>query len=231
MATFVDPRADPVAAVTKPFPRTTSDLAALTELHRLCRDSRIYDVERWIQAGWPLQAAPGTPTQQRRVTSALEIALEAGNHALILLLLCNGYDANIESRSPLDLALRARQWDLLDLLLEWGADPKQVSLGHLFDTYSTELFRRFRSLGVDLTANHEMAEALAHHTSNKPLFGFANVIATRISRFRRSSTSRWYTMRKRESRRVFCSAFGREATPCCRPEQYHLSIQPATRLN
>jgi hypothetical protein len=28
-------------------------------------------------------------------------------------------------------------------------------------------------LGVDLTANHEPAEALADHTSNKPLFRFA----------------------------------------------------------
>lgn len=172
LATFVDPRRCPVAAVTKRSPRTTSDLAALAELHRLCRDSRIYDVERWIQAGRPLQAARET-SAQRRVASALEIALEAENHALVLLLLCNGYNPNLESRCPLDLALRARRCDLLDLLLEWGADPKQVSLCDLFDTYSTELFRRFRSLGIDLTANHEMAAALGYHTSNKPLFGFA----------------------------------------------------------
>jgi hypothetical protein len=173
MAAFVDPRAVPVAAATKPLARTTSDLGALSELHRLCRDSRLYDVERWIQAGRPLQAAQGIPAQQRRVASALEIALEAENHALVLLLLCNGYDPNLESSCPLDLALRARRWDLLDLLLEWGADPKQVSLSDLFDSYGTEWFKRFRALGVDLTANHEMAEALGYHTSNKPLFGFA----------------------------------------------------------
>jgi hypothetical protein len=88
-------------------------------------------------------------------------------------LLCNGYDPNLEPGSPLDLALRARRWDLLDLLLEWGADPHDASLDDLFDTYNSALWERFRTLGVDLTAGHALADALAHHSSNKPLFGFA----------------------------------------------------------
>ena len=120
-----------------------------------------------------LQIEPGNTPKGRRVASALEIALEQGNHALVLLLLCNGYDPNLERESPLDLALRRRRWDLVDLLLEWGADPHQADLGELFDTYQSHLFERFRALGVDLTANHELAAALAYHTSNKPLFGFA----------------------------------------------------------
>jgi hypothetical protein len=36
----------------------------------------------------------------RRLTSALEIALEAGEQALVLLLVCNGYDPNLEQASP-----------------------------------------------------------------------------------------------------------------------------------
>src|SRR5690606_19162861 len=68
---------------------------------------------------------------------------------------------------------RTRRWDLLDLLLEWGADPNDVDLEHLFGTYQTELFERFLKLGVDFTVGHVLAETLAHHTSNKPLFGFA----------------------------------------------------------
>jgi hypothetical protein len=59
------------------------------------------------------------------------------------------------------------------MLLEWGADPRRVSLAGLFDSYNSGLIERFGTLGVDLTANHEMAAALAYHTSNKPLFGFA----------------------------------------------------------
>jgi ankyrin repeat protein len=172
MAAFIDPRADPNSWPARPVAQTTDDPRALTELHRLCRDGRIYDVERWIQAGRPLQVDRAT-AGQRRLISALEIALEARNQALVLLLLCNGYDPNLEPDSPLDLALRTRRSDLLDLLLKWGAEPGRVSLSALFDSYDSNLFERFRTLGVDLIANHELAEALAYHTSNKPLFGFA----------------------------------------------------------
>jgi len=170
---WADPRSKPKPSTCTLLVRTTPDPGALTKLHQLCREGRLYDIEDWIRAGHPLQAAQGTTVKGRRLTSALEIALEAGTHALTLLLLCNGYDPNLERDSPLDLALRARRWDLLDLLLDWGADPQRVSLSDLFDTYQSDLFARFSALGVDLTANHELAQALADHPGNKPLFGFA----------------------------------------------------------
>jgi hypothetical protein len=170
---FVDPRDDPQPGGQGVAPRTTNDPEDLVELHRFCREGRLYAVERWIRASRPLQVAEGTTVKGRRLTSALEIALEDRSHALVLLLLCNGYDPNLESCCPLDLALRARRWDLLDLLLEWGADPLRVNLGDLFDTYNSQLWTRFQALGVDLCAGHDLASTLAYHTSNKPLFGFA----------------------------------------------------------
>ena len=48
-----------------------------------------------------------------------------------------------------------------------------MDLEDLFGTYNSKLFERFRALGVELTSGHVLAEALAYHTSNKPLFGFA----------------------------------------------------------
>jgi len=168
---FVDPREGPTRSKATPRARTTTEAASLAELHRLCRENRIYDVERWIAAENPLQIAAASE-QKGQTTSALEIALETRNHALVLLLLCNGYDPNLERWSPLDRALKSRRWDLLDLLLEWGADPLRISVGDLFDTYNSKLFERFRELGVDLTAGHELAYALGYHTSNKPLFGY-----------------------------------------------------------
>ncbi|HVN84250.1 MAG TPA: hypothetical protein VMW17_05310 [Candidatus Binatia bacterium] len=173
MTAFIDPRSDQKAGAAR-FPSlTTSDLATLTELHQLCRDGRLYDVERWIQAGRPLQVTQGITIKRRRLNSALEIALDARNHSLVLLLLCNGYDPNLEVRCPLDLAIRSRRWDLVNMLLEWGADVHRVSLSDLFDSYNSDLWNRFQALGVDLTEGHALAEALAYHTSNKPLFGFA----------------------------------------------------------
>jgi hypothetical protein len=142
-AAFVDPRSKPVKPAATPAARTTTDPGALAELHRLCRESRIYDVENWIRAGKPLQVASGIP-QKGRTTSALGIALEARNHSLTLLLLCNGYDPNLERDCPLDTVLSSRSWELLDLLMEWGADPLRVSVGDLFDTYNTSLPQAWR---------------------------------------------------------------------------------------
>jgi hypothetical protein len=168
--TFIDPRVVSTRSAP-PLARTTERPEELIALHSLCRDGRLYDVESWIQAGRPLQVIGGT--RKGRVTSALQVALETGNQALVLLLLSNGYDPNLEVNCPLDIALCARRFDLVNLLLDKGADPNRVNRGDLFDTYNTDLFERFRQLGVDLTDGHALAEALAYHTSNKPLLGFA----------------------------------------------------------
>jgi hypothetical protein len=173
MGEFVDPRSSPVATATPRRRCPTADPEAVVELLRLCRAGRLYDVERWIKAGGPIQIDPGARPHAGRTSSALQIALESGNQALVLLLVANGYDPNLEPRCPLSLAIRARRWGLVDLLLEWRADPQRVDLGDLFDSYSSELWERFRALGVDLAAGYDLASALGYHTSNKPLFGWA----------------------------------------------------------
>lgn len=173
-ASFIDPRTRPDPTSARRATRVTNDWDAVKGLHQLCRAGRTYDVERWIEEGRPLQMpASERHRRARRSESALEIALQDGNYALVQLLLVNGYDANQEDGSPLDQALTDRRWDLVDLLLEWGADPQDVDLETLFGTYQTSLFERFFAYGVDLTADHELASCLGHHTSNKPLFGFA----------------------------------------------------------
>lgn len=171
---FVDPRTDPDPSAPRPPSRFTRNPEELAGLHRFCREGRLYDVERWIRSGRPLQLPAGFLIDRRhRFRTAVEIAFDRQDHALLLLLLANGYDQAAEPECPLDVALRARRKDLLDLLLEWGADPEQISVGLLCDTYDTELYERFRALGIDLTSGHELAYGLAYHTSNKPLFGFA----------------------------------------------------------
>jgi hypothetical protein len=97
MCEFTGPRDESKATSVKPAAQKTWDPKELAELHRLCRDGRLYDIERWIQARRPLQAISGGATGQRRVASAFEIALEVANQALVVLLLCNGYDPNLGS--------------------------------------------------------------------------------------------------------------------------------------
>lgn len=142
-------------------------------LHKLCREGRLYDVDRWVSEGKPLQTDPQAIAKGTRPKTALQIALETGQHSLVLLLLSSkGYQLDLERYGPLDLALQTRRWDLFDLLLEWGGDLKGVDIYTLLNTYNTELYERFSDAGYDLTARHEMASILGHSTSNRPLLGF-----------------------------------------------------------
>ena len=169
---FVNPRTNPVPSGAVAPLRLTSDPDALTPLHDACRQGRIYDVERWIVDGHPLQLGPDPELFLRRKT-ALTIAIEQRNHALLHLLLCNGARPDLEPRRHLDAALDARRPDLVELLLTWGTDPQRVDLYRVFDSYSTPLFERLCAAGVDLTRGFTLARHLADHAGNKPLFGFA----------------------------------------------------------
>jgi hypothetical protein len=106
----------------------THSLEHLKPLHRLCREGRLYDVERWIADGMPLQLTPEAVPKGTRPKTALQIALETGQHSLPTLLLKNGYRLDLERYEPLDLALRSRRWDLFDLLLDWGRDLRSVNV-------------------------------------------------------------------------------------------------------
>jgi hypothetical protein len=141
-------------------------------LHELCRQGRLYDVERWIAEGKPLQMAPEAIAKGTRPKTALQIALETGQHSLASLLLKSGYRLELERYAPLDLALRSRRWDLFDLVLERGADLKSVDVHTVLHTYNGELYERFRAAGYNLTERHEMASILGHGTRNRPLLGF-----------------------------------------------------------
>ena len=62
---------------------------------------------------------------------------------------------------------------MIDLLVAYGVDPHRVRLPVLFKTYDSALFERFLAAGVNLTQEGILAEMLAYHTSNNPLFDFA----------------------------------------------------------
>ena len=70
------------------------------------------------------------------------------------------------------MVLQGRRWDLVDLLLEWGADLKSADVYTVLNTYNVELYERFWAAGYDLTERHEMASILGHGTTNRPLLGF-----------------------------------------------------------
>jgi hypothetical protein len=170
---FVDPRQQPKPnpPTERPSPRLADSFDELAELFRLCRQGRLYDVERWIAQGKPLQVAD--PKGAARRWSPLSVALEQRSHALTILLLCNGYDVDREPLPHLTRAVESGRSDLVNLLLDFGADPRLVDVEVLLGSHDSALFERFYSLGVDFCRHHALALALGYHTSNKPLFGFA----------------------------------------------------------
>jgi hypothetical protein len=173
MPKFVDPRTHPQPGIRPSVSGLAESLDQVADLYRFCREGWIYEIEDWIKAGRPMQLALEARPRGRRIPTALEIALDTGQQALVVLLLCNGYQLDLEPDSPLNLALKARRWDLVDLLWAWGADPMEVNPFIVFDTYNSALFERFYTAGVDFVKDHALAYTLANHSSNKPLFGFA----------------------------------------------------------
>jgi hypothetical protein len=118
--------------------RLAHSLDDVRPLHQLCREGRFYDVERWIADGKPLQMAPEAIPKGARPKTALQIALETGQHSLAILLLQNGYRLELERYAPLDLALQSRRWDLFDLLLDWGGDLRSVDVYAVLNTYNAD---------------------------------------------------------------------------------------------
>ncbi|MGD9851071.1 MAG: hypothetical protein AB7T38_07380 [Nitrospirales bacterium] len=155
-----------------PSPPLAHSAEELRPLHQMCREGRLYEIERWITEGKPLQVGPTALSKGSRPKSALQIALETGQHSLVFLLLRNGYRLQIESYAPLDIALQTRRWDLVDLLLEWGAELQSADVYTVLNTYNGQLYERFYTAGYDLTAGHEMGAMLGLSTRNRPLLGF-----------------------------------------------------------
>ena len=92
----------------------------------------------------------------------------------------------LEARSPLNGALESRRWDLVDLLLGWGAKAADADISRILDTYQRVVFDRFWAAGVDLAGDRAMADALANSTRNRPLYGFAKAYRDRDPRIQRA---------------------------------------------
>jgi hypothetical protein len=170
---FVDPRTNP-----EPPPSVSREPAAhgdeLQAFVRFCSAGRVYEAERWIREGHPIQALTYRRTKKPMVLSPIRAAIRKNNPDIVLLLLCNGYRLDLEREhdgSVLDEALVTRAFELLELLLKWGADPRNVSTENVVDTYKTDLIDRFWRAGVDYTVAPEFVPYLAH-TVNKPLYGW-----------------------------------------------------------
>src|SRR5690348_2062657 len=93
--------------------RRAADRAAIEPLIQLCKAGRVFDVQKWIAAGKPVNAPPH-PGKGRRQVTPLEIAIEKGFHSLIQVLLEGGAIQEPAGwGSPMYRVLQMRRLDLI----------------------------------------------------------------------------------------------------------------------
>src|SRR5262245_57362457 len=116
MSTFVDPRSFPVPPWSGASRQPAKAPVDVGPLVAAVGAGRVYEIERWVAAGGPIQfEPPGDPRKTPR--SPLAAAIDTGQYDVALLLLCNGYDTRLEEVCPFSAALAVRRRDIVDLLL------------------------------------------------------------------------------------------------------------------
>ncbi len=169
---WIDPRTEPEPPAPSSKSPPASDPTEIAPLMKLCRIGRIYEVERRIVQGKPLQVAHLPKITPRSSRTPLEIAIDTGQQDLALLLLCNGYQPHLEPEISINRALRKKCWGIVRLLIHWGVDPRQVDPHTVLDSYDRDMIELFWEAGVDYTQDGLLATYLAFTGSNRPLYGW-----------------------------------------------------------
>jgi ankyrin repeat protein len=141
-------------------PRRAPDKASIAPLIELCKAGRLFEVQEWIEQGKPVNAPP-IPAKGTRTKSPLEFAIERGFHSLVQVLLQGG--AVQEPRgydSPMNRALRARRFDIVQLLVEHGFNPKSIDMNEVFATWDPHIMEYFIERGAEIQRGHPFARAL-----------------------------------------------------------------------
>lgn len=119
----------------------------------LCKTGRLFEVQAWIAEGKPVNPPPFQKGTRHK--SPLDYAIERGFHSLLQVLLAAGAIQEPEGwRSPMQRVLEARRFDLVQLLIEYGFDPKTVDIDGVFATWDPQIMEYFIDKGADLHHGH-----------------------------------------------------------------------------
>ncbi|MBI5692985.1 MAG: hypothetical protein HZC55_23150 [Verrucomicrobia bacterium] len=163
--------------------RPLGEFAAVEPLLALCLSGKLYEVERWIADGRPLQFPPPSDRKLQRRSTALQIAVERRFHSLAALLLANGYDPNGDYYECLTPAVQAKDREMVDLLLRFGADPQCLDFCAVLETCDRALMDRFIEAGIDPCRGNAVARALGYR--GRPILGFVRQYRDRFPGFQR----------------------------------------------
>lgn len=144
--------------------RMNQELAKVKMLMELVRAGRLFEVADWVRAGKPLRSESSRHWAHR----ALLCATKDGSHSMVQVLLWDKGWGQEELDRCLWEAVEIRRSDLIELLLDAGADPQSIDFPSLARTSDLPLMKRFIAMGVDPLKNYGFARAL-DATRAKPM--------------------------------------------------------------
>lgn len=122
------------------------------ELLRLCRAGRLYEIEKWIAAGKPLDL----PVTKHK--TLLQVAVETEFHSLIELI-ARHETVQASKNAALEDAVSIRRLDFAELLVENGAQIAAVPFADVLLTWEPNLIRFFLDRGADPIKDNPFAVA------------------------------------------------------------------------
>jgi len=136
--------------------QTQDEIKPLVEL---CKAGKLFEVQEWVRDGKPINL-PLEHEKRTKRNRPLWVAIELGFHSLVRVLLESGAEIEERDYSPLDHALWKRRLDLIQLLVEHGADIHSVTMASVFETWDTRIMEYFIEKGADVETGNPMAHAL-----------------------------------------------------------------------
>src|SRR5437016_4230075 len=135
------------------MPRREALPEDLRQLCSLCRAGKLFAVQDWIRAGQRFR-----PPEGHFTTSPLHTSVQSGFHSLVEVLLNAGVSSE-EANEALALAVNDRNVDLVELLIQYGADVNGVEPEEVFWSRHPRIIRCFIDNGMDLESGASIAKA------------------------------------------------------------------------
>lgn len=143
----------PLARPRSAAPILTPDEAK--SLFALCRAGKLHEIDAWIAAGQSIL----TPPEVRK--SPLQVSISTGFHSLVELLARHTHDQSLLNAALRD-AVESRRLDLVELIVDRGADIHSYPFAEVLLDWEPRLIRYFLDRGADIITGSPFAVAFAN---------------------------------------------------------------------
>ncbi len=124
-------------------------------LFALCRAGKLYEIDALIAAGQSIL----TPPEIKK--SPLQVSISTGFHSLVELLARHTHDQSLLNAALRD-AVESRRLDLVELIVDHGADIRSYPFSEVLLDWEPRLIRYFLDKGADIITGSPFAVAFAN---------------------------------------------------------------------